>query len=326
MTKLFTEMPPLPGAESHPALRPPQPRRWDSVALVSKDNGAGLRVDMELLEILLTEAGYSVTRVDWRKTSMPSVDVVIFIELFNHQLMRYAQRSVGIFNPEWFLPNWKRHARHLNQVWCKSHQAVGVFSRYNRTCYYTGFVSRYLNDESVKKQRSCVHLQGRSTLKNTESVLEAWRRYPELPPLTVITSKTVVAPPHVNVMGNIPGEELVKQLNTHRIHLCPSRAEGWGHYITEGLSTGAYVITTDASPMNEHVRPEWGTLVPPSGAGRRYEVKEYLVDPEAIAAAVREAAALPDDELDRRGKRARDYFLIRNQDFRTAALRLLEIL
>lgn len=326
MTQLFTEMPPLSGAESHPALREPQPRRWNTVALVSKDNGAGLRVDMDLLEIFLTDVGYSVTRVDWRRSAMPPVDVVIFVELFNHQLVKYAQRSVGIFNPEWFLPNWKRHIRHLNQIWCKSHEAVGVFSRYNRMSYYTGFISRYLADDAVKKERSCVHLQGRSALKNTEAVLEAWRRYPDLPPLTVITSKTSTVPPHVQLLGNIPGDELVKQLNTHRFHVCPSRAEGWGHYITEGLSTGAYVITTDASPMNEHVRQEWGALIPPSGAGRRYEVKEYVVDPESIASAVREASILSDAELDKRGKRARDYFLIRNQDFRTAAQRLLEIL
>ena len=35
------------------------------------------------------------------------------------------------------------------------------------------------------------------------------------------------------------------------IHICPSLAEGYGHYINEGRCNKSLVITTDASPMNE---------------------------------------------------------------------------
>jgi glycosyltransferase involved in cell wall biosynthesis len=68
----------------------------------------------------------------------------------------------------------------------------------------------------------------------------------------------------VRLLSRITDAELLYEMNAAQIHLCPSRAEGWGHYITEGLSVGALVIATDGSPMNEHVRPEHGILVRPA--------------------------------------------------------------
>ncbi|MEU2835374.1 glycosyltransferase [Streptomyces lavendulae] len=95
----------------------------------------------------------------------------------------------------------------------------------------------------------CLHLRGHSILKNTPAVLEAWRRNSDLPLLTVISQIDFPhPPPGVTVLGRLPFEELKQHINRHQIHVCPSRAEGWGHYITEGLSVGAAVITTDAPP------------------------------------------------------------------------------
>jgi glycosyltransferase involved in cell wall biosynthesis len=328
---LFTEMPPL--DQGVPArVRPKRTsvmRTGDAgdgrtVALITKDNTAGLTVDMDLMDHFLTENGFTVRRVDWKATAMPVTDIGIFLELFSPGLAKYCRKTVGIFNPEWFMPYWKRHLRTLDQVWCKSRQAQDIFVRYNRMTYYTGFFGRYMHNPDVPRVRSCLHLQGRSTLKNTEAVLEAWRRYPDLPPLTVITVKPIDAPDFVTVHGRMPGDELNRQLNTHRFHLCPSRAEGWGHYITEALSTGAHVVTTDASPMNEHIQPAWGTLLMPSGSVRRYDVREYRVDPNHIAEAVFAANRLTDAQLDHQAEQARTHFLRRNNDFRRIALTLLE--
>jgi glycosyltransferase involved in cell wall biosynthesis len=162
-------------------------------------------------------------------------------------------------------------------------------------------------------------------LKNTDTVLEAWRANPDLPPLTVISEKQIMdPPPNVTALERQPFTELKRHINQHRIHVCPSRVEGWGHYITEGLSAGASVITTDASPMNEHVDRDWAWLLPPSNQVRRHLVHEYDVSPAMIASAVREASALTADQQARMSGSARASVAARNEKFKETAFDLLE--
>lgn len=326
-TTLFTELPPL----DQPPPKPlPQPThhanagRGRTVALISKHNTVGLTVDMDLMDDLLSSHGFHVRRVDWKATTMPVADIGIFLELFNPTLAYHCKKTIGIFNPEWFLPHWKRHLKGIGQIWCKSREAQDFFNKFNRDAHYTGFFSRDLLLENHPRERTFLHMQGRSLLKGTDAVLEAWRMHTDLPHLTVITTKPVRAPANVTVLGRLPIEELVAQVNTHRFHLCPSRAEGWGHYITEALSAGAHVITTDASPMNEHVHAGFGTLVTPSRSTRRFDVREHHHNPDHIADAVRTALTLDDATLDAQGEQARAHFLRRNDEFRRTALTLLE--
>ena len=50
-------------------------------------------------------------------------------------------------------------------------------------------------------------------------------------------------------------------MNTYTFHICPSLCEGFGHYISEGLSCGAVVITNNCAPMNELVNCNNGILI-----------------------------------------------------------------
>lgn len=297
-----------------------------SVALVSRDNGVGLTVDMDLLESMLTSAGYRVGRVDWRARNMARVDVAMFLELWNPSLLRYAAKSVGIFNLEWFQSSWVRDLPRVTQLWAKSIEAHNVFTQRLRlrTSTHTGFMSRDFNDPTIPRRRTALHLRGHSDFKNTEAVLSAWSRHPDLPPLTVISGVHLDAPPHVRVLGRLSEGELRAELNAATFHICPSRAEGWGHYITEALSVGGVVVTTNASPMNEHVEYGWGALVPPKRVSPRGLAHMYGIDPEALATAVRRVAALPDTQLDAMRSRARAHFEARNARFQEIALRLLE--
>lgn len=325
---LFTEMPPLP--QPKPPTSPIDEEKFHNigrgrtVALISKHNTAGLSTDMDLMEVFLAAHGFHLRRVDWKATTMPVADIGIFLELFNPTLAYHCKKTVGIFNPEWFLPHWKRHLRGLTQIWCKSREAQDHFNKFNRDAHYTGFFSRDMYRDQTQRNRACLHVQGRSLLKNTDTVLEAWRLYPDLPPLTVVTTKPVKAPPHVTVLGRLDIDDLTHQMVRHRFHVCPSQAEGWGHYITEGLSVGAHVITTDASPMNEHVHTTFGTLVPPARSTRRFDVRAHHIRPQDLAAAVFRAASYSDEELDQQGEMARAHVLRRNDEFRRTALTLLE--
>lgn len=295
-----------------------------TVNLITRDNGVGLTTDMGLLESVLVSAGYEVRRVEYNSRTMPTCDLAVFLELFNANLTRFAHRTVGIFNLEWFSAGWERYLRNFNQLWAKSIEAQRVYDQMGLDSEYTGFLSRDLFDPSVARTTECFHLRGHSGLKNTEAVIEAWRRNPDLPKLTIVSAHPMRAPANVQVLGRVDQVELVRLMNSNSIHLCPSRSEGWGHYITEGMSTRAAVVTTDASPMNEHVQPDRGVLVPSTGTRSRWKVVEHEVDPDAVASAVRSVLDLPQEQRDVLGGNARRFVLDRNAQFAQRALGLIE--
>lgn len=295
-----------------------------AVNLVSRDNGVGLSVDMDLLGALLAGAGHDVARVEWTAGSMRRCDVAIFLELWNPRLAQLAGATVGVFNLEWFQRGWTRDLHRITQLWAKSSEADMAYLRSRlHTSTLTGFLSRDLYDPDVARVLSCLHVRGKSDFKGTSAVIEAWRREPDLPPLTIVSHTPLDVPPHVRLLGRISGEELRQEMNRAAIHVCPSTAEGWGHYITEGLSVRAVVVTTDASPMNEHVRPEWGILIPALRSGWRGMVSQYKVTADAVAEGVRRAVALSESERAQMGARAREHFDSRNRQFTTTALDLL---
>lgn len=297
-----------------------------SVHLVSNDNGVGLSTDMELLEGMLTEEGYEVRRYHWRQQSMPRCDVAIFLEMYNPALARYAAKKVGIFNLEWFPSHWRPHLRKFDQLWAKSREAEEIFTKFGLRSHYTGFMSRDLYDPNVPRTETCLHLRGKSSLKGTEAVLEAWNAFDDLPPLTIIAQEKMIAPNSVKVLTRMPEKDLVRELNTHRIHVCPSKSEGWGHYITEGMSTGAVIVTTDASPMSDHVQPGRGLLLPVRRTSRRHMAQEYHTSPVDLAHQVRAAMGMGERRRAVVGSAAREHIINGNATFRKRALELLRSL
>lgn len=296
------------------------------INLISRDNGAGLSTDMGLLQGLLVEEGHEVARVEWTDASMPQCDVGIFLELFNPRLLPFMERAIGIFNPEWFMPSWSRFVNNLDQVWSKSVGSYNMFAElgHEDRTHLTGFLSRDMMDASAPRKNKCLHLKGHSELKNTPAILQAWRENVDLPELVIVSNNPVDdLPGNTSQIQHASDAELKLLLNECSIHICPSRAEGWGHYITEGLSVGATVITTDASPMNEQVHSEWGILIKPYGRRPRGLVLEYDVDPSVIAESVRTAIGLAPEERDKRAALARQHIQNRNEAFRQNAIRLL---
>jgi len=296
------------------------------IHLISRDNGAGLSTDMSLLQAMLEEAGHEIHRVDWTARGMERCDVGIFLELMQPRLLPAMQHAIGIFNPEWFMVQWRRYLNNMTQIWSKGVDAHNAFLSlgHEKRAHLTGFLSQDLWAPTGTRQDKCLHLKGHSDLKNTPAILEAWRRNPDLPELIIISNNPVEdLPRNVTLLRRVTNEERNRLMNECYIHLCPSRAEGWAHYITEGLSTGAAVITTDASPMNEQVRPEFGFLLQPAGSHARGMVREYDVKPDDIADAVRSALSMDNHERDKRSALARRHILDRNEAFKNNALRLL---
>lgn len=295
------------------------------IALISRDNGVGLSLDVELLTTLFSSAGHHVEFHDWQSRTMPHADVAFHLELVSRSLAQSADRNIGLLNLEWYPSEWLKYLPAFDQIWAKSDYAYQFCLRHGaRDVQLTGFLGRDRLDAHIPRELKCLHLRGKSQMKGTDIVMEAWRRNPDLPPLTVVSKEPVHAPDYVSVVRSPSDAELDRLINSHQIHVCPSIAEGWGHYITEGMSAGAVVVTTDASPMNEHIRPAWGYLLGVTRTRSHHQAVQTHTDPDLVAQAVRRAVDLGARRRREIGKRARAHFLARNAAFRETALRLVE--
>lgn len=299
------------------------------IALISRDNGVGLSLDVSLLTDLFTEAGHEVTFHDWQTKTMDRVDVAFHLELVSRTLAQCADRNIGMLNLEWYPSEWVKYLPAFDQIWAKSTYALRFCkSRGGKDVRFTGFTGLDLYDPEVKRELRCMHLRGRSSMKGTEMVIRAWEQNPDLPPLTIISKDPMSMPKslasRVTVTDSPSDEERNRLMNEATIHVCPSIAEGWGHYITEAMSVGAAVVTTDASPMNEHIRPDWGYLVGVSKARNHHQAILTYTTPDLIAQAVRQAASLTPERRRQVGMAARAQFLKRNAEFSEVALKLVE--
>ncbi|ETV93476.1 hypothetical protein H310_12527 [Aphanomyces invadans] len=170
------------------------------------------------------------------------------------------------------------------------------------------------------------HANGHSTLKNTIEVLDCWASRPDLPPISIYSSDggsndtywrlhregnplrhvdyhsgEFVSPP---VYG--------KLLLETSVIMCPSIAEGFGHYINQARASGALVVTTDGAPMNEFIDESSGVLI--QGVTSRGDVlmgtgTEFHVDHKHICATMDRVLALtPSERAARAAEGQRRYF------------------
>lgn len=340
-------------------------------ALIGRQNGVGLSADAALLRELLEPAGHFVESVDPSSHSMARCDVGIFLETVAPHLIEYVRHPIALLNLEWFQIDWFPHLARFKQFWAKTEHAHATLTQMGLPSHLTGFMSYDQLDLNVPRTLTCLHVKGQSPLKNTEAVLDVWKNTPDLPPLTIISTYPLEPVPNVRVLPQVSRTELIREMNTAAIHLCPSRTEGWGHYIVESMSTGALVITTDGPPMNEIVCPEWGLLVRVAQSRPRFvrcpitpdilmiTIRDLLLNPKIIfdmpmdrvldmiqiscearydlpalatqyevdtahlAATVRHATTMSEDQRKELGERARAIYLMRCASFKRRATALL---
>jgi hypothetical protein len=297
------------------------------INIIARTNGVGLDQDVDLVHRALTGAGFRVTISHCRSISAWSAllprktqfDANIFLERVFPLWLSRAKQNFLIPNQERFPRRHLKHLKRIDAVLCKSQHAREIFSNH-AAARYIGFTSaeRSLPDRAPNYQ-SCFHLAGRSTLKGTETLLDLWQKHPEWPQLTLIQCSENApesVPDNVRLLsGYLSPADLISELNQHGIHLCPSRSEGWGHYIVEAMSCRALVVTTDAPPMNEIVSPETGIRVPYHREEPRHLGTNFYADPEALADELNKAFQLSDAEKTRYGNKARDWFEANDQSF-----------
>lgn len=297
--------------------------------LIGERNGVGLTQDIDLLTTYLKSRGHTVDYCHWDSVSKPA-DVNFHVEFLEAKNLTTADKHVGIFNLEWFREGMIPYLSNMTQVWAKSSIAHEWLMEHGANVTYTGFLSRDLYDPSVPRLQSVVHVAGQSQFKNTAAVLEVYRRWgAKLPPLTIVSNAPLdVVARNVTQRGLLETSEFIKVMNSATIHLCPSQVEGWGHYIAEALACKGIVITTDASPMHDHVLPGFGVLLPAKATLARVspgfvKVDLHSVTPESIRDALLAMAAIDDAERWRMQTEARVWWRVRQASFMTKADELL---
>lgn len=299
------------------------------VRIIGRDNGAGLSRDLSLLHQTLAHAGYEVTVVGfggerginalrrgglrlaraWRGRA----DLQIFVERIYPDLMDLGKRNLLMPNPEWFPHNWLPHLSRFDGVLCKTRHAVVIFDRLSCRTHYVGFTSEDRIDPSVVRERSFFHLAGRSSAKGTAVLLQAWRRHPQWPRLTVVQSptKAEIGTAATNLehrIGYLGERELRTLQNRSLFHACPSEMEGFGHSLMEAMSVAAVTLTTDGVPMNELIAPERGYLIPAVRETRKDLAPRYFVDIAGIESGIERLLSLDAGVVAEMSIAARDHF------------------
>ena len=302
----------------------------DSALVVGRMTGVGLDRDAALISTLLEGESLST---DWRHPRSlplrkrlpfpytPRHKLLIYLERAFRSWHRNAEKTVLIPNQERFPRRHLSRLRSIDAIFCKSHHATEVFSAHHPNAHYLGFTSEDRKLPDLKPDYSrFFHLAGHSTLKGTDAVLEIWRRNPKWPTLTLVihphnTPESI--PANVELISrHLDEDELLQLQNSCGIHLCPSRSEGWGHYIVEALSCAAVTITTDAPPMNELVTPDRGILVPYDRSEPRHLGTNFHVITDKLEAAISKILTTPETELAALGTNARQWFETNDRDFR----------
>jgi len=253
-------------------------------------------------------------------------DLTIHTERTVSRWMELSRRNVLLPNPEWFevTPGFSK----MDAILCKTRWTLEIMSALHPRAIFTGFTSFDRRIPGIERaDLAPLHVVGSSPSKGTEALIEVWTRNREWPMLTVVAWKKGLAipvdvPDNVRVVRDfVDDSELQRLQATCGFHLCPSAAEGFGHTIVEGMSTGALVLTTDAPPMNEIVTAERGILVPwstsePLRAGRRFEV-----DLDRLEERITEAFAAPPGRVRATGEAARKWFEENNEAFERRLVR-----
>ncbi len=288
--------------------------------LVARSNNYGLTRDAEILAEAIRSAGGSCDFAERRSRGL-------FERLMRRKRADHVLHIERAF-PSWFTGaghNWlvpnqerfpRRHAgrlKRIDRVLAKTRHAEAIFSGLGVATTYLGFTSPDRRDAAAARDWTrFLHLAGASTLKGTEDVLALWAAHPEWPEL-VLVQKAENAPKSVPanvtlISGYVSDDELRRLQNACGVHLCPSRSEGWGHHIVEGLSVGAVVLTTDAPPMNELVDAECGVLVTAGRHEPRHLGTNFFVDRRALEAAVEAIIAMPEPARSAVGLKARQRY------------------
>lgn len=245
--------------------------------------------------------------------SGPKFDLNLFEEILVPQWFPHARVNCLIPNPEWFRSHWRPFLPGIDWVLCKTRHAQTIFGGLGCRTEFVSFSSMDRFEKGYSKDyNSFFHLAGRSLQKGTNVLIDLWARHPEWPRLTIIQSPAnarQVSVPNVDYISAYLDDAVLRRLqNIHGVHLCPSEAEGFGHYIVEAMSCKALTVTTNAPPMNELATPDRAVLVDYYTTSPQRLGTNFYVDPHALESKIDTILGSDNATKKRLGENARQWY------------------
>ena len=226
--------------------------------VLTYNNGVGIVTDAELLTSLIkSHITIDVEMKFIDKFIKNNYDVGIWIQNFDINLLNCFKTNVFFINEEWAGINELSNLHLFDYVICKSEYAKNLLTPYCTTMFFP-FISKDYYDPSIIKNNSTLHFAGRSIQKNTELVLSTTNKLTLIDPYNRYRVNNDIK--HINTYQS--SGQLSQLLNSHTSHICCSLYESWGHYLYEGLSTGAEIICSNIPTFKEQLDPDLVHFIP----------------------------------------------------------------
>lgn len=303
-----------------------------TVNIVTNNNQYGLSNDASLLVKCLQEVSstskkfnFQVRPVSYFAVDCGPADVNIFLEVPNPNLIHKGSINILVPNSEWFYTHWSPYLDLFDFVWCKSDQAQEDFQKImdKERIINIGWSSLDRFKESIVTDFSkCLHLAGRSELKGTQKLIDNW--LPDWPLLEVVYNAKHNTKIKEKNQDNIQyhrdrltDEELVSLMNKTGIHVCPSEAEGFGHYLNEARSCQSIVLTSDAEPMRGFVADKEHLISIESTSKLPHTIAEKKIfDVKDLERCINSVTKCSSKDLLTLGKKQRQDYLSDKRNFR----------
>ncbi|WP_107671132.1 glycosyltransferase [Cyanothece sp. BG0011] len=321
------------------------------INIITVDNNGGLTRDAKILKSILDNAGFKVSVFEVGKPTIghklhkiysygelffsenfkgsPPYDVNLFLQDVIPTWFSYAKVNCLIPNQEWFRDEFLPFLPKFDYILCKTKYAQSIFNELGCRTEFISFTSLDCWDQQQEKNYDqFFHLAGSSSIqKGTKTIIDLWSRHPEWPCLTIRQKKKSfhAAVPNIQYIHNfLDDETLRKYQNKVGIHLCPSEAEGFGHYILEAMSTKALTLTTNAPPMNELITDERGLLVNYQQTKPQRLGTNYYVDPQHLEEKIEEILSMSYQQRKELAEKARNWYLENDKFFRQKIVTFLQ--
>lgn len=269
-----------------------------SLRIITYDS-PGLKNDAETYKKVFEQNNYSVDLAilysDNQSIIQPKYDINLFLERIAPKKFKTVFPSkLNLLMPNQEIFDSFDELKYIDYVLCKSKIAQSFFEymkkekNYKYICFYTKFTTNIPENlkyiEPHKNTNLFVHLAGKSSFKNTDSLIYCWLTNngfldidPEIelhitcykscfrrtkdnlkkyfdydvnlkPQNDIIRIKNIVL-----YTSHAPINTYNDMLTTANVAMCISSKEGFGHYINEARYFETFIVTLDAEPMNELV-------------------------------------------------------------------------